>query len=86
MHTLAFLDAVRDPAGTFLHLLVSALAHFVDGARSEIERALTRYLFTTVDTSTPSQPAAGPPIAEGRQVASLRRRASSARYVGVLPM
>ena len=55
MHTLAFLDAVRDPAGTFLHLLVSALAHFVDGARSEIERALTRYLFTTVDTSSAGQ-------------------------------
>ena len=49
----ALFDTLRDPVGAFLRLLTGALAHFVDGARSDIERVLRRYLFQTVDTSVP---------------------------------
>ncbi len=51
-HTVAsILDALRDPIGWMLHVVVGFLTHFVDGARNDIERVLDRYLFTTVDTS-----------------------------------
>lgn len=54
MHALpALLSALRDPLGSFLHLLTGALAHFVDGARADVERVLARHLFSTVDTSVP---------------------------------
>lgn len=45
------LQALRDPTGWMLHLVVGLLTHFVDGARSDIEHVLDRYLFSTVDTS-----------------------------------
>jgi hypothetical protein len=47
------LDSLRDPVGAFLHMLTGALAHFIDGARADIERTLQRHLFSTVDTSVP---------------------------------
>jgi len=47
----SILQALRDPIGWMLHLIVGLLTHFVDGARNDIERVLDRYLFTTVDTS-----------------------------------
>ena len=51
-HTAAsILQALRDPIGWVLHLVVGLLTHFVDGARNDIERVLDRYLFSTVDTS-----------------------------------
>lgn len=51
-HTAAtILQALRDPLGWMLHLVVGLLTHFVDGARSDIERVLDRYLFSTVDTT-----------------------------------
>jgi len=55
VHALAFLDALRDPAGWVVHLIVGVLTHFVDGARRDVESVLQRYLFTTVDTSVPYQ-------------------------------
>ncbi|HXA28812.1 MAG TPA: conjugal transfer protein TrbL family protein [Candidatus Angelobacter sp.] len=51
MHTLAFLQALRDPAGWVVHLVVGVLTHFIDGARHDVESVLQRYLFSTVDTS-----------------------------------
>lgn len=53
---VALLQALRDPLGSFVHLLTGALVHFVDGARSDIELALQRYLFTTTDTTVPGRP------------------------------
>ena len=54
MHVqLALLDALRDPAGSFVHLLTGALVRFVDGARNDIERTLALHLFRTVDTTVP---------------------------------
>jgi hypothetical protein len=51
-HTAAsILQALRDPLGWMLHLVVGLLTHFADSARNDIERALDRYLFSTVDTS-----------------------------------
>ena len=47
----SILQALRDPVGWMLHLVVGLLTHFVDGARNDIERVLDRYLFSTVDTS-----------------------------------
>lgn len=47
------LDSLRDPLGSFLHLLTGALAHFIDGSRGDIENTLERHLFSTVDTSVP---------------------------------
>lgn len=52
----ALLQALRDPLGSFVHLLTGALLHFVDGARSDIEGALQRYLFSTTDTSVAGRP------------------------------
>ena len=49
----ALLEALRDPAGSFLHLLTGALVSFVDGARADIEHTLDQHLFRTVDTSVP---------------------------------
>jgi len=49
----ALLQALRDPLGSFLHLLIGALTHFIDSARADLERVLQRYLFTTVDTTVP---------------------------------
>lgn len=49
----ALLDQLRHPISSFLDMLIAALTHFVDGARSDIDRVLQRYLFTTVDTSVP---------------------------------
>jgi hypothetical protein len=49
--TASVLQALRDPVGWVLHLVVGLLTHFVDGARNDIERVLDRYLFSTVDTS-----------------------------------
>lgn len=54
MHALAFLQALRDPAGWVVHLIVGVLTHFIDGARHDVESVLQRYLFSTVDTSVPS--------------------------------
>jgi hypothetical protein len=45
------LQALRDPIGWMLHLVVAMLTHFVDGARNDIEHVLDRYLFSTVDTT-----------------------------------
>jgi hypothetical protein len=53
MHALAFLQALRDPAGWVVHLVVGVLTHFVDGARHDVESVLQRYLFSTIDTSVP---------------------------------
>jgi len=53
MHALAFLQALRDPAGWVVHLVVGLLTHFIDGARHDVENALQRYLFSTVDTTVP---------------------------------
>lgn len=51
-HTAAsILQALRDPLGWMLHLVVGLLTHFIDGARADIERVLDRYLFSTVDTT-----------------------------------
>ena len=51
-HTAAsILQALRDPVGWVLHLVVGLLTHFIDGARNDVERVLDRYLFSTVDTS-----------------------------------
>jgi hypothetical protein len=50
-HAVSFLQALRDPAGWVVHLIVGVLTHFIDGARHDIENVLQRYLFTTVDTS-----------------------------------
>jgi hypothetical protein len=50
-HALSFLQALRDPAGWVVHLVVGVLTHFVDGARHDVEHVLQRYLFTTIDTS-----------------------------------
>jgi len=47
------IQALRDPTGWMVHLVVGLLTHFVDGARSDIEHILDRYLFTTADTSVP---------------------------------
>jgi hypothetical protein len=53
-HTVAsVLQALRDPTGWMVHLVVGLLTHFVDGARRDIEHALDRYLFSTVDTTVP---------------------------------
>jgi hypothetical protein len=49
--TATVLQALRDPMGWVLHLVVGLLTHFIDGARNDIERVLDRYLFSTVDTS-----------------------------------
>lgn len=49
--TASVLQALRDPIGWMLHLVVAMLTHFVDGARNDIERVLDHYLFSTVDTS-----------------------------------
>jgi len=49
----ALLQALRDPLGSFIHLLTGSLTHFIDGARTELEHVLQRYLFSTVDTSVP---------------------------------
>jgi hypothetical protein len=53
MHALAFLQALRDPAGWVVHLIVGVLTHFIDGARHDVESVLQRYLFSTIDTSVP---------------------------------
>jgi hypothetical protein len=53
VHALAFLQALRDPAGWVVHLIVGVLTHFVDGARHDVESVLQRYLFSTVDTTVP---------------------------------
>jgi hypothetical protein len=51
--TVALLPPLLDPLGGFVHLLSGALGHFVDGARTDIEKVLQRYLFRTVDTAAP---------------------------------
>ena len=51
---VALLPMLLDPLGGFVHLLRGALGHFVDGAREDIESVLTRYLFHTVDTASPT--------------------------------
>jgi hypothetical protein len=49
----ALLSPLRDPMGSFVHLLTGALTHVVDGARADLESVLQRYLFRTVDTASP---------------------------------
>lgn len=55
MHAAAasLLSPLRDPVGSFVHLLTGALTHVVDDARADLDRVLQRYLFRTVDTAAP---------------------------------
>jgi hypothetical protein len=46
---------IRDPLGAVLQLLTGVLSHFISSARSELDSELTRYLFTTVDPSSPGR-------------------------------
>lgn len=63
-HIAGALQALRDPAGWVVHLIVGVLTHFIDGARHDVESVLQRYLFTTVDTSvsTPRAFTDNPPL------------------------
>ncbi len=63
-HVAGALQALRDPAGWVVHLIVGVLTHFIDGARHDVESVLQRYLFTTVDTSvsTPRAFTDNPPL------------------------
>src|SRR2546421_2892346 len=61
------LQALRDPLGSFVHLLTGSLSPFVEGARAEIEVVLQRYLFSTVDYSVPG----GRPVTANPSLARL---------------
>ena len=50
---VALLPTLLDPVGGFVHLLSGALVHVVDGARADIDSVLERYLFRTVDPTSP---------------------------------
>jgi hypothetical protein len=50
---VALLPTLLDPVGGFVHLMSGALVHVVDGARADIDSVLERYLFRTVDPTSP---------------------------------
>jgi hypothetical protein len=62
--TASIIQSLRDPTGWMLHLVVGLLTRFVDGARTDIEHVLDRYLFSTVDTGVayPRAFTANPPL------------------------
>src|SRR5579864_5017545 len=45
------IDGLRDPLGAVLHLLTGVLSHFIGTASGDLNSALSRYLFSTVDPS-----------------------------------
>lgn len=46
------IDGLRDPLGAVLHLLTGVLSHFIGTASGDLNSALSRYLFSTVDPSS----------------------------------
>lgn len=48
--------ALNDPLGAVLQLITGVLGHVVSTARVDLDAVLARYLFSTVDPSSPARP------------------------------
>lgn len=59
------IQGLRDPLGAVLQLLTGVLSHFIATARVDLNSELTRFLFSTVDPSSPGMRAltANPAVA-----------------------
>jgi Conjugal transfer protein TrbL len=53
--TGGIIQDIRDPLGAALQLLTGVLGQFITSARGALDTELTRYLFTTVDPSSPGR-------------------------------